>query len=623
MAWTVMALKDAFTERLVVNKVGSGTDMAPVVEDDRQKSLFQKVENLYRVLVVEQKNSAITLSGNKNTNKRQCRQVEEDKVIFEGEDRTVSNLPQAVKETIAANAESILDYWYKNVIPLLDTKKERSGKSDTFLRTAVICLVRCCVSYKDMKTCSLIYEFEHKILNKSTLDPLLKDILDNKQELLHMDSKYGSKTTSPELAKETIEALYTTVYNHWTNAFKLYQASLTHKPVTGKKYASVIHFIRTWRKIVKAYVSKHNNVERDLSLKNIMKNESADNANVLTIEKMYKKIGNSVKNTNNNSAHQMSDSEDDDDDDDDDCEGMDVCDEASEREKKHQESLYPINTPVTTITGDYIFKVLLELVLSPHIHPEWKIPMCDFVNRNIPKLMKAMETDISNAVIEVRASKVNPVQILPIAANFWDFCKSGKPPSDVKFCMMFNEPSSNETLSSGAGVFGRFIGGPFSHKSKELDIISNCLRSLLLNKEADNLSTRIWREGGSVVCFNYCPITARGAVLGYGEQLSERSIKALWAKKIQDAVTESVKRQRNAADKNSRNCDLLGDEGVVSMKTVTFGCANMLKTQNGMGKFNVVVSFEDSIQANKEGAARQYMSQQVFTHSFPALDQGK
>ncbi|AUO14984.1 WSSV134 [White spot syndrome virus] len=39
--------------------------------------------------------------------------------------------------------------------------------------------------------------------------------------------------------------------------------------------------------------------------------------------------------------------------------------------------------------------------------------------------MKAMETDISNAVIEVRASKVNPVQILPIAANFWDFVRAG------------------------------------------------------------------------------------------------------------------------------------------------------------------------------------------------------
>ncbi|AUO14983.1 WSSV132 [White spot syndrome virus] len=42
----------------------------------------------------------------------------------------------------------------------------------------------------------------------------------------------------------------------------------------------------------------------------------------------------------------------------------------------------------------------------------------------------------------------------------------------------------------------------------------------------------------------------------------------------------------------------------------------MLKTQNGMGKFNVVVSFEDSIQANKEGAARQYMSQQVLLTHF-------
>ncbi|AUO14985.1 WSSV135 [White spot syndrome virus] len=74
-----------------------------------------------------------------------------------------------------------------------------------------------------------------------------------------------------------------------------------------------------------------------------MKNESADNANVLTIEKMYKKIGNSVKNTNNNSAHQMSDSEDDDDDDDDDCEGMDVCDEASERERSTK-NLYTQST---------------------------------------------------------------------------------------------------------------------------------------------------------------------------------------------------------------------------------------------------------------------------------------
>lgn len=570
-----------------------------------EKKLFDDVFRLYKTTVLDKNPVFInTALDNKKTNKRQCSRPRLWDV-----DLAVSNCPEDVRTHITDNALRVLKYWKAQVLPKLMATKPLQGRAESYLRAAVLSLARCCYRGGVQPGTKAELSFMG-----NTSDANLKEIVNNHTAIVPVVSRPQIIfPTTMELVDETLEAMCNTIYKHWSRAYKSYVANMSVKlPSSHKKFGATIHFVNVWYRVVKRYADTPNNHERDLVMKNMMSVED-------TLEKYP---------TNT--------------------------------------PLYPLHTPSGVIVGDYAFKLLVEVILSPHIHPEWKISMCKFLDKDINKMLisNGVQVDIEKAAALIgelvtdegdtmkqqdeeasegrglapgeglvfesartNGKKYNPVQILPTSTTFLDFCKGYSSPSEIKYCMMFNEPSTHIDLASGAGMFGRFSGTAMDVNSEEVRVAFSCLTNLLGtttvvdNNDANSISisTRHWREGGEVLCFNFCPVTFKGAVKGYGEEKTKNVPAGFWVKTIQRALTDSIKRKRNAADKGSRNSDLLSDEGCSKISTVTFGCESMLKALTGMSTFNVLLSYHDPIQANNDGSDRLYAETRVVSHSFPPI----
>nr|BDT63427.1 MAG: wsv427-like protein [Sesarmops intermedium nimavirus]GBG35592.1 wsv427-like protein [Sesarmops intermedium nimavirus] len=486
-------------------------------------------------------------------------------------DLVVTNC-QEESTKVASSLLKTLEYWEKNVIPHLVQRK--AGRADTYLKTAVVGVARCCVS--NSLTPGITTRAEKRFIN-----------YDNDSDICNILTKTTPRTEEqddnipPEIGEEAVEAVSQAIYKHWKT---------TYKSVKNKKFGSTIAFVRAWKNIAERYLEYPVHSDRDVQLHHLVHNTAT-----------------------------------------------------AEKHAIDGTLLYPVNTDASVITSDYAFKLLSELVLSPHINVEWKIALCKFMEKDVTKMLSGFETDITKSAADIICGgemtceygpkpvkeclklygpKFNPSRIMPRAANFWDFCRGGSSPSEIKFCLMFNEPSCNPVLSSGAGLFGVFTGGDKKNEEdEEVSVALNSLRNLLgLEETESSISTRRWREEGSVVCFNFCPLTIAGANLGYGEQRYKKTMSAgFWIKTVQRSITDSVKRKRNSADKGSRTSDLLSDGGSLSLTTVAFGCSDMLKQVTGISTFNVRVNYQDPIQANACGADRLYGSQRIVSHSFPCL----
>lgn len=493
-------------------------------------------------------------------------------------DLVVTNC-QEESTRVASSLLKVLEYWERNIIPY-HLVNRKAGRADTYLRAAVMCVTRCCVS--DSLTLGITTQAERRFINCTDMhicDILSKTIpCTGEQD----DDNAPSPPRPSEIGEEAVDAVSRAIYKHWTTTYKSVKNN-------NNKYGSTIAFVHAWKKIAERYAEYPVHRDRDVQLHHL------------------------VHGTANVEKHAVDGT-----------------------------LLYPINTDASIITSDYIFKLLSELVLSPHINVEWKIAMCAFVEKDATKMLSGFETDITKSAVDISGggmtceygpkpvnecydlygSKFNPSRIMPRAVNFWDFCRGGSSPSEIKFCMIFNEPSCNPVLSSGAGLFGVFTGdAKKNEEEEEFGVALNCLGNLLGLKENETestISTRRWREEGSVVCFNFCPLTIAGANLGYGEMRSKKLMPAgFWLKTVQRSITDCVRRKRNS-DKGSRTSDLLSDGGF-SLTTVAFGCTDMLKELTGISAFNVTVDYREPIQANACGAARLYGSQRIVSHSFPCL----
>ena len=484
-------------------------------------------------------------------------------------DLVVTNCKEESRR-VASSLLKVLEYWERNIIPYL--VKGRAGRADTYLRAAVMSVAKCCVSSSLIPGSAT--KAEQCFVNSTDL--YICNILTKTNP--HTEEQVDN---TPEISEEAVEAVSRAIYKHWTMAYE----SKKHK-----KFGSTIAFVQAWKKIAERYLEYPMHNDRDLQLHHL------------------------VHGTNN----------------------------AAEKHSVDGTLLYPINTDASVITSDYLFKLLSELVLSPHINVEWKIAMCKFIEKDAMKMLSGFETDITKSAMDISGngmtceygpkpvnecfdlygSRFNPSRIMPRAANFWDFCRGSSSPSDIKFCMIFNEPSCNPALSSGAGLFGFFTSGDIKNEEdEEINVALSSLRNLLgLDETGSVISTRRWREEGSVVCFNFCPLTIAGANLGYGEQRSKKTTPAgFWLKTIQRSILDSVKRKRNSADNGSRTSDLLSDGGNFSLMTVAFGCRDMLKPLTGISTFNVTVNFPNPIQVNTRGANLLYRLQRIVSHSFPCL----
>ena len=574
--WMAIACPDATILGLDKIVVGAGTDMAmmsPCCCDSTLERLIKNVNFVHDATVKRNLPDFLNPQTEKK-NKRRCKYNSAGKWTPPTEvDLAISNCPEQ-SEKVSRLLLKTLCYWERNVIPYLS--KNKAGRGDTYLRAAVMCVTRCCIPV------GVAHQAEKIFVN--SIDAYICDIL--KKTIPPADET----VLSLEIGEEAVETLSRTIYKHWITAYKNSRIKANEN---NKKFGSTIAFVRAWKNIAEKYEAYPVHEERD--------------------EKMHHVL-----------AAPFTDS----------------------RRQQQQQPLYPVNAEATVITGDYLFKLLAELVLSPHIHVEWKMSMCKFIERDARKMLTLLELDIDRAATDIttniqndqftceygsepikrcfhsHGTKYNPSQILPRASNFWDFCKGGSSPSEIRYCMMFNEPSSNSKLSSGAGLFGFFPPSNCSMEDDEVRVASSCLESLLGMERSGRgtiLSTRRWREEGTVICFNFCPLTVSGAILGYGEQKAKGMPAGYWLKTVQRSVTDSVKRKRNAADKGGRTSDLLSDGASLSLTTVAFGCSEMLKALTGVSTFNIAVNYHDSVQSNARGADRLYASQHVVSHSFPAL----
>ncbi|KAK3884954.1 hypothetical protein Pcinc_010797 [Petrolisthes cinctipes] len=110
---------------------------------------------------------------------------------------------------------------------------------------------------------------------------------------------------------------------------------------------------------------------------------------------------------------------------------------------------YPVAMVKDQRISDYAIKLYLELVLSHHIHMEWKLEMAKYLsNKGIGMVDQAFSEDAEGGSVEVYYA------FEPCAARFWDFCKSEKPPSSIEYAIITPEPASHPCVSSGSGLFG-------------------------------------------------------------------------------------------------------------------------------------------------------------------------
>lgn len=231
--------------------------------------------------------------------------------------------------------------------------------------------------------------------------------------------------------------------------------------------------------------------------------------------------------------------------------------------------------------SDYVIKLFLELVLSPHIHIEWKLEMSKYLtSKGIAMVCQAFG-DISEK---------EPFQ--PCAARFWDFCKSERPPYAVEFAFITPEPSSMPCLSSGAGVFGNINAAYSCPKIPD----SIPFKALAILAKTENPSTRRWIEEGSVLMFNMYPMTVTNAPVGYGRRtISNWKFRGSFTSSIISSVVTSRKRRRNVYDKGSRSSDLLSEGTGKPIKTVLFNCKNELDDVSGNRLFDKTLSFEGDL----------------------------
>ena len=237
---------------------------------------------------------------------------------------------------------------------------------------------------------------------------------------------------------------------------------------------------------------------------------------------------------------------------------------------------YPAGAPASLIRSDYLFKAALELVLSPHIHREWKTDLLSFWAGQGSKVLDRLgpreehdDHDDSGVVVDDRGeSRYSDFVVLPRAANLWDFCRGNKPPSDVEIVILNAECPPNPLLASGAGPWclahSDFLRSS-QHRGPVCRAAANAIESTLLPglrafarlpSVAECVTTTAWRECGDVLMLNFHPLTTL-------HPPSSLSFPNLPADYFVSAVFRSVsssKQKRGTVNPNSK------------VRAVTFGC---------------------------------------------------
>lgn len=452
-------------------------------------------------------------------------------------DKVVKNDPGRVDRVVERLREE-LNYWRKSIIPDIG----KTGRLETMIKTWMLRIVRAALGVP------FNAQWSPEELGYCKIDV-------SKDKVLNRLIVLGRKKRPSSVPHPTIVEA---VINCSSLHFKIWQTYMksANKPCGGtsfnNRFYPLYRLLDFWDKIInKWYANYHDNVKRDSMLAFVCNGASS----------MLK--------------HSR----------------IPLCYECNDRCMGIQ---YPAETVNDQRISDYVVKLSLELILSPHIHIEWKLEMSKYLTSKgiamVSQAFGAKEEGSGSSETMTDVRETRPFQ--PCAARFWDFCKSERPPHSVEYALITPEPSSTPCLSSGASVFGSINAAYSCPKVAE----SIPFKALTVLTKLNNPSTRRWIEEGSVLMFNMFPLTVTNAPVGYGRRtITNWKFKSSFVSSIINSIVTSRRRRRNAHDKGSRSSDLLSEGNGTSVKTVLFNCKNELDDVSGNRLFDKTLSFEGDL----------------------------
>lgn len=298
--------------------------------------------------------------------------------------------------------------------------------------------------------------------------------------------------------------------------------------------------------------------------------------------------------------------------------------------------LYPSSVDAQDIIDDYVFKMFVEVVLSPHINIEWKTEMAKYTCEKASKLLSNFIQDIiespihknykktkmelhseniyhntdekeedveedENNVAAIRKEIIaklsnggvnNCISIQPCAAKFWDFCRVGflplSTPREIRYMLLFDEPISDPLLSSGAGQIGSFIA---KEHNLENEPMYKSVCALFGLEGTVSLSDIVNVTEHTVLFLNASPLTVAYAEEGFG-------VKRTWmngnfVSNIFRTIVNSCKRSRVVSEKPSMSSDLLSDGSSHIVQTVCFGWKEIFERMPRISAMNKVLLFKE------------------------------
>nr|BDT62496.1 MAG: wsv427-like protein [Melicertus latisulcatus pemonivirus] len=306
---------------------------------------------------------------------------------------------------------------------------------------------------------------------------------------------------------------------------------------------------------------------------------------------------------------------------------------------------YSTATSDAVITADYLLKSTIELILSPHIHWEWKSGLMQFLSEKGGKMLKRFcktpspsiheenseDSDMFDGQDQKKATaardrirEYNPLIILPCAANLWDFCKTERPPSDVRFLLLNSEAPSDPRLTSGAGPWC-MADLPRLRKlqRRQIDMCKDCRNSLevydsvlvprlslasRMNKNVSDLSTIRWRRDGGVLMTNAAPVNAAFAKPGSSLIKHQNGPPVIFF--LSSLVRIIVTSKQSLANEDRDTAGILN--------TISFGCTTLLKSLPSRSKLSVLMSTNEDL-LSRELSDYQLKSSTVISSRLPRL----
>ena len=476
--------------------------------------------------------STVCVAQEKSSKKQ--RTYETEKPV--GKNKCIENDPEAAGR-VARAVMSEVEYFRKHVFPQIG----KNGRVETYVKTLIVCVVRAAVS---SSLCRLTKT--DLVFCKAETEELLNAKIVNRQPL----GTTAEDSLEQAMQQEAISGLSAAIYKIWDLVLK------GGKGAHSNRFNRVTQHANLWAKFAKVYAEEHVHFHRDLKVS-------------FTRQEALPRFGTAKV----------------------------VCDTVS-----GCKVVLDYGGSVEDVIADYLFKLVAELAMSPHIHVEWKIDMAKFVSEKSIAMLNLFKNDIMGAAFSEdmgpvppeRLGRRNLTSVQPPAAKFWDFCRSSRPPSDVRYAMTFHEPISDPCASSGAGAF---VADGCEKCKKCIDaphLLSRLLRNEDTSKNA--MTVRTWVECGQVLMFNVNPVTCAYAVNGFGERRCTYGMsKAFFASSIARAIQLSYKRKRIYVDKGGQQSDILSDGSSIGVKTVGFGTRKVLDDVVKSNLFCKILMFESDI----------------------------